>query len=153
ARAGGSRAESTLCSLMAMQRPSWVLFATLAILLAPVTARGDTPAPPTGEQPRPDAPSPDAPSVDPWTGVDRPLLYSPDPTAPAPAHFIASMSVAYARVDRGAARPFAADIAHAGAVFGAGAEVGVVHHLSLLAEGLLSGQGASDPISAGAVAG
>jgi len=120
----------------------------LALALAPLAARADAPQADRGAEPDTAAARPEV-----WSGVERPWLYAPDPTAPPPGHVIAGVSVGYAQVDRGAARPFAGDIAHAGAVFGAGAEVGVLRHVSLQAEGLLSGTGASAPLSAGATAG
>src|SRR6185295_9575309 len=48
-------------------------------------------------------------------------------------------------------RPFAGDIAHAGTVFSAGAEVGIFRFASLQAEGLLAGQGSN--VNAGAMLG
>src|SRR6185503_2925561 len=68
-----------------------------------------------------------------------------------PGHVLASLGVGYAQVNRGAARPFAADVAHAGAVFNAGAEVGIFRFASLQAEGLLAGNGSD--VSAGALLG
>jgi hypothetical protein len=96
-----------------------------------------------------------APSADEaaWSDVERPWLYQPDPSAPPPGHVIAGLSVGYAAVNRGAARPFAADLAHAGAVYSASVEVGLHRLLSLQGEGLLAGQGTSDSVSAGAVLG
>lgn len=88
-----------------------------------------------------------------WHGARRPWLYMTDPTAPAPGHVIAGLAVGYAQVDRGAARPFAADVAHAGAVFDASAEVGLARAASLHAQGLLAGQGADAPVRAGVLAG
>lgn len=92
-------------------------------------------------------------AVDPWKGARRPWLYAADPTAPAPGHAIAALGVSYAQVDRGAARPFAADVAHAGAVFDVAVEVGVARFASVHAQGLLAGDGADAPVRAGALAG
>jgi len=90
----------------------------------------------------------------PWDKTPRPWLYSADPTAPAPRHVVAGLSVGYAQTNRGAARPFAADVAHAGAVFSANGEVGILRHLSVSIEGLLAGQaGTASPIGAGAMVG
>lgn len=102
-----------------------------------------------------DAPSPTStPPAEPVPAqAHRPWLYSADPTAPIPGHAITSLGVGYAQVDRGAARPFAADVAHAGAVFNVSAEVGVARWLSVHAEGLLSGQGDGSGMSAGAFLG
>src|SRR5262245_43156533 len=82
------------------------------------SARAEPPLAP--EPPARDAPSP-APAPDPWALVRRPWLYSTDPTAPPPGHALTSISVGYSQVDRDGSRPFAGDIAHAGAVFSAGA--------------------------------
>lgn len=90
----------------------------------------------------------------PWVKTPRPWLYSADPTAPAPGHVLAGLSVGYAQTNRGTARPFAADVAHAGAVFSANGEVGILRHLSAQVEGLLAGQaGTSSPVGAGAMVG
>jgi hypothetical protein len=106
----------------------------LALFLSalPSVARADAP-------PR-DTIAPDA-RPDPWAALRRPWLYSADPTAPPPGHVLASLGVGYAGVDRGAAKPFAANQAHAGAVMNAGAEVGVLRFMTVQAEGLLSGEG------------
>lgn len=101
-----------------------------------------------GESP---APAPDSTAAI-FEGVERPWLYSPDATAPPPGHVLVTMGVGYAQIDRGAARPFAGNIAQAGAVFGAGAEVGIFRFASVHAEGLLAGDGAGT-VNAGAMAG
>ncbi len=108
--------------------------------------------------PESDAPEPAEESSTPFVKSPRPWLYTADPTAPAPKQVMAMLSVGYAQINRGAARPFAADVAHAGAVFSAGGEVGLLRHLSLHAEGLLAGGGersepGASPISAGAMLG
>lgn len=113
--------------------------------LAPSPAQAS--APTSAETPEPPANDPSAVFAD----VERPWLFSPDATAPPPGRALATMSVGYAQIDRGAARPFAGNIAQAGAVFGAGVEVGVFRFASLHAEGLLSGSGGS--VNAGAMAG
>jgi hypothetical protein len=77
---------------------------------------------------------------DAWQDVRRFWLYTPDPSAPPPLHVLASVGAGYATVDKGAGRPFAADVAHAGAVFNVGAEVGIVPVLSLESQVLLAGQ-------------
>lgn len=87
----------------------------------------------------------------PFEGVERPWLYTPDATAPPPGHVLATMNVGYADTTLGAGRPFAANLVHAGAVFGAGVEVGVFKFASVQAEGLLSGDGSS--VSAGGMVG
>jgi hypothetical protein len=120
----------------------------LALVACAGAARAQATPPP--EPPSRDAPAP-APAPDPWALVHRPWLYASDPTAPPPGHVLASLGVGYAQVNRGAARPFAGDIAHAGAVFSAGAEVGVLRFASLEAEGLLAGQGST--MNAGAMVG
>jgi hypothetical protein len=99
-----------------------------------------------------DAPRPRAHDAA-WEGVVRPWLYSTDPTQPPPGRVMASLGVGYAQTNRGAARPFAADVAHAGAVFEAGAEVGLLPHVGVVAAGLLAGEGAGEPMRAGAMAG
>jgi hypothetical protein len=118
-------------------------------------------------QPPPDAAPPDAPPPpaapprdvatdtrpDAWAGAPRPWLYATDPTAPPPGHVMASLGVGYAQVDRGAARPFAANIAHAGAVFDAGVEVGVLRFMSLYGQGLLSGEGSEGGVHGGGMLG
>ncbi len=83
-----------------------------------------------------------APSVKPdaWSNVQRWWLYTPDPSAPPPLHVLASVGAGYASIDKGAARPFAADVAHAGAVFNVGAEVGLVRILSVEGQVLLASQ-------------
>jgi hypothetical protein len=88
-----------------------------------------------------------------WSTVERPWLYQADPSAPPAGHVIAGLSVGYAAVDRGAARPFAADLARAGAVYSATAEVGVHRLVALHGEGLLAGQGTSSSVSGGAMLG
>lgn len=141
-----------------MRRASAALLG-LSAMLAALPARADVPpveatlaATPPQEE-KPEAPPPPRPV---WDTTPRPWLYGADPTAPAPGHAIAALSVGYAQVDRGAARPFAADVAHAGAVFSASAEVGLHRYVSVSAEGLLAGQagsGAGSPIAAGAMVG
>lgn len=84
-----------------------------------------------------------------WAHVRRPWLLAADPTAPPQGHAVTSLAVGYAPLDRDAARPFAADIAHVGAVFTVGAEVGLLRFLSLRADGSFAGQG--DVVSAGAM--
>ncbi len=100
--------------------------------------------------PAPDAPEP-AKKADPWIDVRRPWLYASDPTAPPAGHVLTSLGVGIAQIDRGAARPFAANVAHAGAVFSAAAEVGIFKFASLHAEGLLAGDGGS--VNGGAMLG
>jgi hypothetical protein len=87
----------------------------------------------------------------PFQGVERPWLYSPDATAPPPGHLLANMNVGYADTTLGAGRPFAGNLVHAGAVFGAGVEVGILRFASVSAEGLLSGDGSA--VSAGGMVG
>ncbi|MEO7330480.1 MAG: hypothetical protein ABI193_18035 [Minicystis sp.] len=102
------------------------------------------------ELPAPDRPLP-APSPDVWASVQRPWLYAPDPSAAPVGHVLATLGAGYAQIDRGAARPFAGNVAQAGGVFSAGAEVGVLRVLSVQAEGLLAGDGSS--INGGAMLG
>ena len=127
-------------------RPSCSLaFAVLLVSLASLPSVAQADAPPrdvVANDARPDV----------WSGVRRPWLYSADPTAPPPGHVMASLGVGYAGVDRGAAKPFAANQAHAGAVFNAGAEVGVLRFMTVQAEGLLSGEG-GDKVNGGAMIG
>lgn len=138
--------------------PLFVLVAAVATLL-PNAAAAQGPDPTLPPAPLAAAPPADttetpAPTKTPWDDTPRPWLYSSDPTAPAPGHVLAALSVGYAQTNRGTARPFAADVAHAGAVFSAGGEIGILRHLSLSAEGLLAGQsGTSSPISGGAMLG
>jgi len=113
-----------------------------------------SPAPTLTVRPPADTAETPAPKTTPWDKTPRPWLYSADPTAPAPGRVLANLSVGYAQTNRGAARPFAADVAHAGAVFSAGGEVGVLRQLSIHAEGILAGQaGTGSPIGAGAMVG
>jgi hypothetical protein len=84
--------------------------------------------------------------------VPRRWLYGVDPAAPAGGHVVAGLGVGYAPIDKGAGRPFAADIAHAGAVFDVNAEVGLVRYVSVVGQGLMAGQGAGQ-VSAGAMLG
>jgi hypothetical protein len=148
---------SPMLSPPAFERRAVMVAVALALFGAAGAARAQVapmaepmPAPPSPEAPSPDALSPER-TVDPWANVRRPWLYAADPTAPPAGHAIASLGVGYARVDRGASRPFASDIAHAGAVFSAGAEVGLLRIVSLRAEGLLAGQDSA--MSAGAMVG
>jgi hypothetical protein len=99
----------------------------------------DPPVAPPAVAPERDAAAPGV-KPDPWAAVRRPWLYASDPSAPPPGHVLASLGVGYAPVDRGGAHPFAGNVAHAGAVFNAGAEVGVLRFLSLHGEGLLAGE-------------
>jgi hypothetical protein len=129
-----------------------LLSAAMITLAAPRDAAADPPpalellAPALA----PDAIEP-AKKADPWADVRRPWLYASDPTAPPAGHVLTSLGVGIAQIDRGAARPFAANVAHAGAVFSAGAEVGVFKFASLHAEGLLAGDGAN--VNGGAMLG
>jgi hypothetical protein len=134
--------------LPALPRLAAACMPALALLACAGAARAQATPPP--EPPTRDVPSP-APTPDPWALVQRPWLYASDPTAPPPGHVLASLGVGYAPVNRGASRPFAGDIAHAGAVFSAGAEVGIFRFASLKAEGLLAGEGST--MSAGAMIG
>jgi len=132
------------------------LGASVLALAAPASAEppAEALAPPPTSVPAADAPTDPTPPPVPWDRAPRPWLYAADPTAPPPGHVIAAMSVGYAQTNRGAARPFAADVAHAGAVFSAGAEVGIIRYASVHAEGLLAGQaGTGSPMAAGAMAG
>jgi hypothetical protein len=133
-----------------LRRASTALLIGTAFALALALASGGSYA---QEAPRQDLEPDraDAPPAASWTGVSRPLLYTADPTPPPPGHVLATLGVSYAAVDRGAARPFAADVAHAGAVFGANADVGLTRIFALHAEGLLAGDGGS--MHAGAMLG
>ena len=112
------------------------------------------PAPPVATLPPADTAELPATKKTSWDKTPRPWLYSTDPTTPAPGHVLASLSVGYAQTNRGAARPFAADVAHAGAVFTAGGDVGILRQLSVTAEGYLAGQaGTGSPIGTGAMLG
>ena len=104
----------------------------------------------TALPPAPDAVEP-AKQADPWADTRRPWLYASDPTAPPAGHVLTSLGVGIAQIDRGAARPFAANVAHSGAVFSAGAEVGIFKFASLHAEGLLAGDGGN--VNGGAMLG
>jgi hypothetical protein len=131
---------------------AFVVTTALLAFAAPRDAAAD-PLPamdPLGSPPARDASGPSK-QADPWIDVRRPWLYAPDPTAPPPGHVLASLGVGFAQIDRGAARPFAANVAGAGAVFSAGAEVGVFKFASLHAEGLLAGDGGN--VNAGAMLG
>jgi hypothetical protein len=111
-----------------------------------------TPSPPMATLPPADKTDPPESKSTPWDKTPRPWLYSADPTAPAPGRVLASTSVGYAQTNRGAARPFAADVAHGGGVFSAGAEVGILRQFSVSAEGFLAGQTGA-PMAAGAMLG
>ena len=130
------------------------LLITTALILfaAPREAFSDPPPEPAivAPAPAPDAVAPAKPA-DPWADVRRPWLYASDPTAPPAGHVLTSLGVGIAQIDRGAARPFAANIAHAGAVFSAEAEVGIFKFASLHAEGLLAGDGGN--VNGGAMLG
>lgn len=84
--------------------------------------------------------------------VPRRWLYSVDPAAPAAGHAVAGLGVGYAPIDTGVGRPFAADLAHAGAVFDVSAEVGLARFASVVGQGLMAGQGGGQ-VSAGAMLG
>jgi len=137
---------------------SFVLLAAAFALAIPATAAAQSapspeaapPAAPPPHNPTSDTPEPPS-TARPFAGVERPWLYSPDATAPPPGHVIASLGVGYGDLEKGAARPFAANLAHAGAVFGANVEVGVLKFASVSGEGLLAGDGKS--VSAGGMLG
>jgi hypothetical protein len=130
-----------------MPRPSSLLGLALASgLLALIRSAAAEPAfPEAGDTVAPDRP---AVAVD----VPRRWLYSIDPAAPAAWHAVAGLGVGYAPVDKGVGRPFAADVAHAGAVFDVNAEVGLARFVSVIGQGLMAGQGAGQ-VSAGAMLG
>ncbi len=132
-------------------RGASILFAA-ALLVAsdPRDAAADPLPEATALPPAPDAIEP-AKQADPWVDVRRPWLYASDPTAPPAGHVLTSLGVGVAQIDRGAARPFAANVAHSGAVFSAGAEVGIFKFASLHAEGLLAGDGGN--VNGGAMLG
>ncbi|MFO0590440.1 MAG: hypothetical protein U0441_23050 [Polyangiaceae bacterium] len=137
---------------MAPDRLSWLRFASIVIALSsPLTASAEEPVAPMPPPPSATTDVVEPPPARPFEGVERPWLYSPDATAPRPGHVIATMNVGYADTTLGAGRPFAANLVHAGAVFGVGAEVGVLRFASIQAEGLLSGDGHS--VSAGGMVG
>lgn len=137
-----------------MRRRASLALALVALVTARTSFAGDSDEPPSSvlaAPPRDTAPPPaDAPKV---ADVLRPWLYAPDPSAPPPGHVVATMDVGMASINRGAGRPFAADVAHEGAVLGAGAEVGLAPHVTIFGQGLLSGRGGDAPLSAGAIAG
>lgn len=120
--------------------------AALAAVALARTASAQAVDPPPRDTVQP--PAPDA-----WSSAPRPWLYAIDPTAPPPGHVMASLGVGYAEVDRGAARPFAANVAAAGAVFNAGVEVGVLPFLSVHGEGLLSSEGSKGGMHGGGMLG
>lgn len=133
------------------------MIALFLVTLAPRAWAQDAdkslPPPPLNSPPPADTSEPEK-KPSPWVKTPRPWLYSADPTAPAPGHVVAGLSVGYAQTNRGTARPFAADVAHAGAVFSANGEVGLLRHLSVQVEGLLAGQvGTNSPVGAGAMLG
>lgn len=131
-----------------------IFFFTLTHRAAAQDLDSSTPAPLLTASPSADTIEKPAPKTNAWDKTPRPWLYSADPTTPAPGHVIAGLSVGYAQTNRGAARPFAADVAHAGAVFTAGGEVGILRQLSVTAEGYLAGQaGTGSPIGTGAMLG
>ena len=142
-------------------RPLWSVLtgAGVGLLLAPI-AQAQTVEPPASPELPPSQASPprdrarDEGWQDRWKETPRPWLYAADPTGPAHLHVLASLAVGYAQTDRGAARPFAADVAHAGAVWSANAEVGLTRYASISAEGMLAGQAETgSPISAGTMIG
>src|SRR4051794_38030205 len=132
------------------RRAALLVPAALLALTAARDAAADPPPEPVVLAPAPDAATPEK-KADPWADVRRPWLYASDPTAPPAGHVLTSLGVGIAQIDRGAARPFAANVAHAGAVFSAGAEVGIFKFASLHAEGLLAGDGGS--VNGGAMLG
>ncbi len=129
------------------------LLALAALALAPAARAGEHDAVPGVGAPGADTVTEPTDAEKRWVGVERPWLYQADPTAPPPLHAVAGLSVGYASIDRGAARPFAADVARAGAVYSASVEVGLHRYVSVLGEGLLAGQGSSSSVSGGALAG
>jgi len=141
-----------------MSRQSLVAASSLLLAFsfaAPVFAQlpEDPSAPPPMAPPSADTPEP-TDKESPWDKAPRPWLYTADPTIPPPGHVITSLSVGYAQTNRGAARPFAADLAHAGAVFSGAVDVGLSRYLGAHAEGLLAGQvGTGNPLAAGAMLG
>jgi hypothetical protein len=78
----------------------------------------------------------------------RPWLYLDDPSVPAQLRVIAFTRATYAK-DESPTRPFGANLARPGGIVEAGAEVGVLPHLSLAA----SGFGGGDQMGFGALAG
>lgn len=121
--------------LLVLRSVSLLAACSLVLGAASRASAQEVPGPPAADVVEPTGPA------RPFEGVERPWLYSPDATAPPPGHVLASMNVGYADTTLGAGRPFAANLVHAGAVFGAGVEVGVLRFLSVHGEGLLSGDG------------
>ena len=140
----------TLSTSAGSRGAALLLTTALTTFAAPRAAAADPLSAMEPLAPAPDASEPGK-QADPWADVRRPWLYAPDPTAPPPGHVLASLGVGFAQINRGAARPFAADIGHAGAVFSAGAEVGILEIASLHAEGLLAGDGGN--VNTGAMIG
>ncbi|MFO0759070.1 MAG: hypothetical protein U0359_21440 [Byssovorax sp.] len=139
---------------MVRSRLAFTAGALLAALLSlvPRAARAQQTSPQT--EPQAAAPEADTARPPPPSALDtapRPWLYTPDPSGPLPGQVLASLGAGYAQIDRGAARPFAGNVAQGGAVFGASGEVGVLRVLSIQAEGLLAGDGSS--VNGGAVLG
>jgi hypothetical protein len=149
-KAGTMKGQSALivCPLLAAAPLACAALFTASPAAAEVEPKMTAP-----EAPRPDAPEPRPEAPWPLHRAPRPWLYAADPTAPAPLDVVASLGLGYAQVDRGAARPFAADVAHAGAVFNVSGEIGLARFASAYVEGLLAGQGDGTPVAAGAVIG
>jgi hypothetical protein len=119
--------------------------AACACMLAARPAYAEPSAPEGG-----DAVAPERPAV--VTDVPRRFLYSVDPAAPAGGHVVAGLGVGYAALDKGVGRPFAGDLAHAGAVFDVAAEVGLARFASVVGQGLMAGQGGGQ-VAGGAMIG
>lgn len=145
------RASAVPPCLRALLAGALSIAAFAAPRLASAQSAAELPAPQAApEPPAKDRPTP-APNADGWEQVRRPWLYAPDPSAPPTGHVLATLGAGYAQIDRGAARPFAGNVAQAGGVFSAGADVGVFRVLSLQAEGLLAGDGSG--VNGGAMLG
>lgn len=83
----------------------------------------------------------------------RSWLYVDDAVVASPLRTIAFSRITYTSSTDAAARPFASDLAHPGAIFEAGAEIGIAPSLSLAASGASDALGLSASPASGMSAG
>jgi hypothetical protein len=125
-----------------------LLLSVLAALLAARSARADEPV---------DMPAP--PDDEARHAIDRTWLYLDDARVPAPFTVIGMTNASYTSVGSSPTRiyspyqQFAANTAQPGAMFSAGAEVGLLPHVSAMALGQMGAGGEGPSPSAGVLAG
>jgi hypothetical protein len=85
--------------------------------------------------------------------VTRPWLYVDDPTVAPPLHVVVSSGVSLTTTGASPTRPFASNVAHPGAAYELGAEVGLVPRLALHVTGITRGVTDSKGIGVGMMAG